>query len=61
MILIKQTKSKKFTFILYKSLKFGFLRFDEGLPTDWWLDVGPLAILKTQPDWIKLILDKTIK
>ena len=35
----------KFTFVLYKLFKFGFLKFDNGLRTDWWLDVGPLAII----------------
>ena len=35
----------KFTFVLYKSFQFGFLKFDNGLRMDWWLDVGPLAII----------------
>ena len=39
-------KIKNFLFVLYKTWKFGFLRFDEGLNTSWWLNIGPLAIIK---------------
>ena len=43
---MKVIKLWGFTLLLYKSLKFGFLRFDESLFTSWWLDIGPLAIIK---------------
>ena len=42
----KGIKIGRFTFLLYKSFRLGFLRFDESLFTNWWLDIGPLTIIK---------------